>query len=1075
MENAIRWFSKNHVAANFVMLLVLLAGFTTWFKLKKEVFPDISLDAVLIQVPFPNATPEDVEDGIILPVEDAITDVDGVKRVTSTAMESMGAITVEVESGYDVRAVMTDVKTQVDAITNFPENAEKATIEEARLNTQVMSVAVSADVDEKTLRGIGEVVRDGLLDYQPAPPAKGVVGVFDRLMRMLRGVPNITKVNLSAVRPYELVIEVSEQTLRSHQLTLGEIANSVRRSSLDLPSGSVRTSSGEVVIRAKGKSYTTSDFENVVISTRADGSQLLLSDVAKVIDGFEDVDISSTFDGRRTVVINVFRTGDQDTLLIAQGVRDYIENVAPQRLPEGVQLELWNDGSVLLEGRLSLLKRNGATGLILVFIVLALFLRPSLAFLVALGIPVSFAGGIWLMPEMGISVNMISLFAFILVLGIVVDDAIVVGENVYSRIQNGEHPREASWRGTHEVGTVVIFGIFTTMAAFTPMLGLSGVSGKIWPNIPLIVIPVLLFSLLQSKLVLPAHLALLKPHSDNGDVNFIFRLQRRIAESLEKFVDRIYRPLLSACLRFRYVVWSVFIALLLLVVGLVAGKWVPFEFMPKVEGDVVSAKLEMPVGISFTSTEQEIAKMEKAARTVGDRYKDVNGEPIAVHILATAGTQPFQTGFGGVRSAIGSNVGEVTVQLSPAANRRFSADKFITEWREEIGMIAGVVELSFRQETGAGGNAIDIEISGRDLVMLEKASAHITDKLAGYSGVKDIATNSRKGKREMVFNEITPVGKALGFDLTSVSTQVRQAFFGDEVQRIQRGRDEVKVMVRYPEDERRSIENLDEIRLRSNTGEEVPLSVVAEAEPARGPASIHRVDRKRAIKISADIDRARANANEVVARFNQEVLKDLSRNFPGVKWDYLGEQKDQKDSMTEMGGKFIFALLGIYILMAIPLKSYVQPLIVMTVIPFGIVGAVVGHIIMGMELSIMSMCGLIALSGVVVNDSLVLVEYVNRHRNNDGGIYEAIINAGAARFRPILLTSLTTFAGLMPMLLETDMQARFLIPMAVSLGFGILFATFITLLLVPSVYMMLEDIKRLLGGKKAKVNPRSTV
>lgn len=1066
MEKAIHWFSKNHVAANFVMLLVLLAGFTTWFKLKKEVFPNVSLDAVLIQVPFPNATPEEVEDGILLPVEDAIADVDGIKRVTSTAMESMGAVTVEVETGYDVREVMTDVKTKVDAITNLPEEAEKATIEEARLDMQVMSVAVSADVDEKTLRQIGERVRDGLLDYQPAPPTKDFAGMKDGIMRMLRGVPKITKAELSAVRPYEISIEVSEQTLRSHQLTLGQVADAVRRSSLDLPSGSVRTSAGEVVIRAKGKRYTAKEFENVVVATKPDGSQLLLHDVAEVVDGFEDVDISSHFDGRRTVLINVFRTGEQDTLLMAEGVRDYIENVAPQDLPEGVQLELWNDASLLLDGRLSLLLRNGATGLILVFIVLALFLRPSLAFLVALGIPVSFAGGIWLMPEMDISVNMISLFAFILVLGIVVDDAIVVGENVYSRIQKGEHPREASWKGTHEVGTVVIFGILTTMAAFTPMLGLSGVSGKIWPNIPLIVIPVLLFSLLQSKLVLPSHLALLRPHSDNQNVNFIFRLQRRVAKGLERFVEHFYRPLLSWCLRFRYIVWSAFIALFFLMIGLVAGKWVPFEFMPKVEGDVVTAKLEMPVGIAFKSTEAEIEKMEKAAQRVGNRHKDIHGDPVLVHVLATAGTQPFQTGFGGQSVPIGSNVGEVTVQLSAAADRTISADEFITEWRKEIGMIAGVVELSFRQETGAGGNAIDIEISGRDLEMLQKASDHITSELAGYSGVKDISTNSRKGKREMVFDEITPAGKALGFDLASVSNQVRQAFYGDEVQRIQRGRDEVKVMVRYPEDERRSIENLEDIRLRTETGDEVPLGVVAKAVPARGPASIHRVDRKRAIKISADVDRARANANEVVDRFNSEVLDDLSVKFPGVKWDYLGEQKDQKDSMTEMSQKFIFALLGIYVLMAIPLKSYVQPIIVMAVIPFGIVGAVLGHIVMGMELSIMSMCGLIALSGVVVNDSLVLVEYVNRHRKEAGGLHEAVNNAGAARFRPILLTSLTTFAGLMPMLVETDMQARFLIPMAVSLGFGILFATFITLLLVPSVYVMMEDLANLFRGKK---------
>jgi multidrug efflux pump subunit AcrB len=505
----------------------------------------------------------------------------------------------------------------------------------------------------------------------------------------------------------------------------------------------------------------------------------------------------------------------------------------------------------------------------------------------------------------------------------------------------------------------------------------------------------------------------------------------------------------------------VFVALLLLVVGLVGGKWVPFEFMPKVEGDAVTAKLEMPIGVAFPSTEKEIRKMAEAAERVGNRHKDKNGRSVAVHILSTAGSQPFQTGFGGTEVPIGSHLGEVTVELLPAAERTISADEFITEWRKEIGLIPGVVELSFRQETAAGGNAIDIEISGRNSEELESAAHYLTEELAKYTGVKDISTDSRKGKRELIYERLTPAGKAMGFSLQSIAMQIRQSFYGEEVQRIQRGRDELKVMVRYPEDERQSLKNLEDVRLRNLNGDEVPLEEVAQAIPARGPATVHRVDRKRAIKISADVDRARANANEVVGRFNEEVLAKLSQKFPGVKWDYLGEQKDQNDSMSEMAGKFVFALLGIYILMAIPLKSYIQPVIVMTVIPFGMVGAVAGHIVMGLDLSIMSMMGIIALSGVVVNDSLVLVEYVNRHRQDEAHLIHAVRNAGAARFRPILLTSLTTFAGLMPMLLETDMQARFLIPMAVSLGFGILFATVITLLLVPSVYMMLEDLKRL--------------
>ncbi len=1063
MEKAIHWFSKNHVAANFLMLVVCLAGFTTWFKLSKEIFPELELDAVLIQVPFPNATPAEVEDGIILPIEDAIADVDGVKRITATATESLGAVTVEVDLGYEVRDVMTDLKSKVDAIDNFPDNAEKPVLEEATLDIQVMSVAVSADVDEKTLRRFGEEIRDGLLDYQ-APDPKGIK---ERFLRMLQGKPKITKVELAAVRPYEISIEVSEDTLRSHQLTIQQVADAVRRSSLDLPSGSIRTTAGEVVIRARGKRYEGQAFRDIIVATKDDGSELRLHEVAEVIDGFENVDLSARFDGKNAIVLNVYRTAGQDTLVVADAIRDYAKNVAPKSLPEGVTVELWNDASKHLQGRLELLGRNGGTGLVLVFVVLAMFLRPSLAFLVALGIPVSFAGGIWMMPHMDVSINMISLFAFILVLGIVVDDAIVVGENVYSRIQSGEHPQIASWKGTQEVGVVVTFGVLTTMMAFTPMLGLSGVSGKIWPNIPLVVIPTLFFSLLQSKFVLPAHLATLRPRDVNRKHGLITRVQHRIADGLEWAVAHFYKPVLHLCLQFRYFVWGGFIALFLLVAGLVGGGWVPFEFMPKVEGDVVSAKLELPNGVAFEYTEEAVKKMEAAAVKVGNRFTDRDGNPVLVHCLASAGTQPFLAGFGAGRIPLGSHYGEVTLELVPAANRDISADEFIVAWRDEIGGIPGVVELSFKQETGSGGNAIDVEISGRDLKTLNEASEFMLAKLNDYVGVKDITSDSRVGKQEVVYEELTPTGRSLGFRLSDVANQLRQAFYGDEVQRIQRGRDEVKVMVRYPEAERKSLENLDEVRLRTVNGEEIPLEEVAIGSPERGPAAIHRVDRKRAIKISADVDRSVANANEIMGLFTEEVLDQLDDLYPGVAWDYLGEQKDQRDSVSEMSQKFILALIGIYVLMAIPLRSYIQPMIVMCVIPFGIVGAVAGHIIMGLDLSIMSMCGIVALAGVVVNDSLVLVEYVNRHRNEEKSIVDAIRHAGVRRFRPVLLTSLTTFAGLIPMLLETDMQARFLIPMAVSLSFGILFATAITLILVPCSYFILEDFKKMFLQEKS--------
>ncbi len=1066
MGKVIKWFSENHVSANFLMLVVLLAGFTTWFKLKKEIFPETALDAFLVQVPYPNATATEVESGVILKLEDAVADLDGIKRYSSTSSENMGVMMVEVDSGYDVRSVMSDVKSAVDSISEFPENAESPIVKEAVITQQVLSLAISGPdgTDEKALRKMAEIVREGLLSYRPQEPE----GFTEGASRYLAGVPKITKANLTNVRPYEIGIEISQLNLEKYGISISDVADALKKASLDLPSGSIREKTGEVVIRTGGKIVVAEDFGKVVIVSRENGSSVRLSEIASIVDGFEDVDVKTRFDGRDAVLVNVYRTGEQDTTMVASAVKDYIERIAPQQLPSGVKVELWNDMSRMLDGRMELLGRNGAMGLLFVFIVLALFLRPSLALLVSIGIPVSFAGGLWLMPHLGISINMISLFAFILVLGIVVDDAIVVGENIYSRIRSGEHPKEAAWKGTHEVGVVVIFGVLTTMAAFTPMLGLSGVSGKIWPNIPLVVIPVLFFSIIQSKLVLPAHAALLKPRNENRKVDFISAFQRKIADSLEWLVEHIYSPLLGFSLRWRYAVWALFIAVLLFVVGLVGSERVPFVFMPKVEGDVVSAKLEMPVGVEFGVTDRAVTRMETAAQRVNEKFRDKNGDPIIRHLLASSGTQPFQTGFTIAGNTVSSHLGEVTIELCPAVDREHSSADVINLWRKEIGIIPGVVELSFKEETSSGGNAIDIEVSGDSLDELEIATKYLTEELAKMEGVIDISTDRRPGKHEVVYDQgsLTELGMSRGYTLSGISNQLRAIFAGIEVQRIQRGRDEVKVLVRYPSEDRSSLETLENVKLLSprkadGTQDSIAISQVVEGRPARGVSSIKRVNGRRAINIAADVNRDIANAKKVADTFTSEHLEILAEKFNGISWDYQGEQKDQNDSIVEMSGKFLIALLLIYILMAIPLRSYLQPLIVMSVIPFGMVGAVAGHIFLGLDLSIMSMCGLVALAGVVVNDSLVLVDYVNRQRVSGMSVREAAMSAGARRFRPIILTSLTTFAGLMPMLWETDMQARFLIPMAVSLAYGILFATAITLILVPSVYIILDDLKKL--------------
>lgn len=1050
MENLIKWFSKNHVAGNFLMLGVLLAGFTTWFGIRKEIMPEVALDSVSIRIPYPNATPEEVESGIIIPVEEAIADIDGIEEISSTASQSMGNLVVEIKSGYNLRDVMSDIKTKVDAVDNMAEQAEEPVITEIIIKNQVLSIALSADTDERSLRNLAEKVRDELLTYTPQKKQS---------FQFLRPDSKITQVELSGVRPYEISIEVPEQTLRELDVTLGQIAQAVRNSSLDLPGGAIDTTAGEVIIRASAKRYTAEEFENIPVITKPDGSVILLSDIAEVIDGFEDVELQNSFDGKPAVLVDIFRVGGQDTLVLAGAAKEYVEGLRNE-LPQGINVEIWNDMSIMLEGRLDLLRRNALIGIGLVLIVLALFLRPSLALLVAIGIPVSFAGGIWMMPVVDISINMISLFAFILVLGVVVDDSIVVGENVYTKIQEGMPPKEAAWKGSHEVGVIVIFGVLTTALAFTPMLGVDGVSGKYWRNIPWIVIPTLLFSLVQSKLVLPAHLAFLSP-SDRGQEtrNPLMKLQRKISDALEYFVQKFYSPALDVMLRWRYVVLACFIFLLILTIGVIGGNRLKFVFFPKVEGDVIAANLELAPGTPFGHTQSAMDRMESAMETLNAEFKDNEGDPVIRHFVRSDGTTSLGSDFAFGAAPIESHIGQFVIELAPALEREVTSAEISARWREVVGDIPGAVELSFQSITAGGGNAIDMNLIGPDLAELEAASSMAQSELAQVVGAIDIADNNREGKREIQFRELTPSGRALGFTLEEVIRQVRWAFYGNEVQRLQRGKDDLKVMVRLPRDERVSVENMEQLRLRSPiTGDEVPLTQVVVPNEGRGASAITRIDRQRAIKVSADVDAALANQTDVQNKFIKEILPQVIEKYPSVRYSFTGEVKDRNDSMSQIGLGYLAALLGMYVMMAIPLKSYLKPLIVMSVIPFGIVGAAIGHIVMGIDMSIMSMCGIAALSGVVVNDSLVLVDFVSRYEKKHGTL-EAARRAGTARFRAIILTSLTTFVGIMPMVLETDMQARFLIPMAVSLGFGILFSTFITLILVPSVYLILDDLR----------------
>lgn len=1058
MRNLIRWFSRNNVSANFIMAAILIAGITTWFKLKKEIFPETSTDVVSVSVPYPGATPEEVEKGVCIPIEEAIRDVEGIDIMRSTAANSIGVVYVEVSSESNVRDVLDDIKTRIDSIENFAENTESPLYEEVLIKNQVLTVAISADTDERTLRGYAEKIRDGILTYKPPKPSNWL----NKITSSFRGSGGVSQVELSGLRKYEISIELSEDTMRAYGITFAAVADAVRASSIDLPGGAVRTDAGEILIKAESKRYSSAEFEKIPVITRADGTVVFLGDIATILDEFEDVDLISRFNGKNAAALQIYRVGKEDTLEVAESARKYLEEIRNQ-LPEGVYVEIWNDNSQYLQGRLDLLRKNALWGLLLVLVILSLFLRPSLAVLVTIGIPISFAGAIWMMPTTGISINMITLFAFILVLGIVVDDAIVVGENVYRRIRNGEDPRDASWKGTHEVGVVVIFGVLTTAVAFTPMLGISGVSGKIWRNIPWIVIPTLLFSLIQSKLILPAHLALLRPSNNEGSRNPILKVQRKVAQGMETFVDKFYRPILKLALGVRYVVITIFIALFFIAIGLVKGERIKWEFFPEVEAEIISAKVKMVEGVAFDTTSDAVTRIEEAAIKLNEKYSNGSAKPLIINMLATVGSQPFKTGFSPV-TPTGDNLGEVALEILPGSERSVSARELAAEWRKLTGPIPATSEISFQSQSAGSGNAIDLELSGDDMDKLIMATEEVKTSLSKIDGIIDISDSNNLGKRQVVLKSLLSAGESMGVRLSDVAMQLRQGFYGEEVQRLQRGRDEVKVMLRYPKEDRSSLEDVEQIKIRTRAGNEIPLSALVSFEEGRSKSVIRRTERVRAVRIAADIDRGnpKANANRARRTLENETLTTLTERFPGINYAFYGEQKDQARSMEELKSSSIFALLAVFVLMAIPLRSYVQPLIVMSVIPFGIVGSILGHILMGANISIMSMCGIVALSGVVVNDSLVLVDYVNRHRIKGESLIAAVWEAGAARFRPIILTSLTTFAGLSPMLFETDLQAKFLIPMAISLGFGILFATAITLILVPSIYLVLEDFKVLL-------------
>lgn len=1039
----VAWFARNGVAANLLMLILIVGGLTTLFTMKQELFPAFSLDSITVRVAYPGSTPEEVEEGIVLRIEEQIQDLEGIKKITAVAAEGIGSVTVEVRRGYDIRKLLNDIKSRVDAIDTFPEQAEQPIVEENLIKREVLTVSIAGPTDEATLKQLAERVRDDLI-----------------------AMDGISQVSIGGVRSYEISVEISEQALRRHGLTFDAVVAAVRSGSLDLPAGLVRTDAGEVLLRSRSQSYTGREFAQLVLLTRADGSHVRIGDIGRVVDGFTDGEMESRFNNERAVSLVVYEVGEQGPIEISQLVTAYVERLGDE-LPTGLSATVWKDSSFYLYDRLMLLIKNAALGLLLVFIVLTLFLRPSLAIWVSLGIPISFLGAFMVMPLMDQSINLVSLFAFILVLGIVVDDAIVVGESVFTQFQRAGPGVEASIAGTQAVAVPVTFAVLTTVVAFIPIIFMPGFIGKFFAPIPLIVIPTLLWSLVESKLVLPYHLSLCRVgNRERSRQNVLQRVQRRVADGLEHFIDTAYRPSLRWALANRYVTLAAFLGGLAITLGLLGGGWVRVLGFPAVPSDYILARIQMPEGTPYAVTEAAVQRMEREMDTIAAELEAEGVENPFRYRHSTVGSQPFMGGgpMGLTDIRPSSNLGEVAVELTKSETRRDeeSAPALADLWRERIGTIPGASELVFLANAAGGiGDPVDIQLSSRDFEQLRAVAAELRAKLAEYQGLFDIRDTYPAGQEEVVLR-IQPAAEVLGLRQRDLARQVRQAFFGEEAQRVQRGRNDIRVMVRYTADERRSLATLESMRIRTADGREVPFEDVAEAHYGEGFSAINRADRQRVVNVRADADKDTVDLKLIMRDLEENVMPELLSRYPGVSWTVEGEGRELSDAYGSLLQTTILVLFVIYGLLAIPFRSYLQPFIVMAVIPFGLIGAVGGHLLLGKDLSILSILGMVALTGVVVNDSLVLVDYINRRRREGILLSEAVNTAGAARFRAIMLTSLTTFVGLAPVMLETSLQAQFLIPMSISLAFGVLFATFITLLLVPALYLILEDAVRLL-------------
>ncbi len=1017
-KGLIAWFARNHVAANLLMFVIILTGIISALTVRTQIMPNLEFDRVNIDVPFPGASPGEVESGVVSRIEEAVRDIEGIDEMRSISRQSMGSVRLDIEMGYDIQVVLDDVKMAVDRIASLPESTEKPSIYRNQRRRGAINVQVWGDLDEKTMKSLAEQVRDEIISL-----------------------PSVTKAEITGARAYEISIELKEAKLRQYGLTLSEVAQAIRRSSLDLPAGSIRSDSGDILLRTEGQAYDKREFEQIVLISRPDGTRLTVGDIATVSDGFVEQTFFSLFNGQPSIGVSVYAIADQNQIDISREVTEYVQR-RKATLPPGIHLDSWFDSTTYLSSTLNMMMSNMLFGVTLVLVVLGIFLRLQLAFWVMLGLPIAFLGAFALLPLVGGSVNLLSLFGFILVLGIVVDDAIIIGESVQTAAEQEGHSTDSVIRGAKRVAMPATFGVLTTIIAFVPLVLVPGTFGALPAAIGFVVILCLMFSIIESKLILPAHLASMKP-LPLDDTTPLRRFQSKFARGLHHVVHDYYKPNLHRAIEHRYITVSIFVGMLILALGFVMGPYIKVVFFPAMSSDYIGARVELVEGSSPAQAVRIVREMTDALIELNESKseKDKFLQNVAAFTSSANGNI-----FAELKSGEG-------IELDP--------EHIAGEWRARVGNIAGTkaMEISGSDKTHGHGGDIEFKLVSQNIAELEKATQLLEQTLKEFEGVYDIE-NSSKGSIPEINLKIKPSAEALGLALTDLANQVRAAFYGVEAQRIQRGREEVKVMVRYPKSERESMGNLESMYIRTEEGDEIPFSEVAILEERTSPSSIVRSWGKRSVSISANVEKTITQPGEIVRAILQGPYANQLRSlYPSVRMELGGASQEQNEILERLFYTGALALFGIYALMAIPLRSYLQPLIIMGVIPFGMIGALIGHLIVGINFSALSVFGIIALAGVVVNDSIIMVDFVNKSVADGMAVSEAAVKSGTERFRAIMLTSLTTFFGLLPILTETSLTAQLVIPMAVSLGFGILFATVITLILIPCLYVILEDLK----------------